>query len=347
MKINSIKPYNVYKRADYNNTPKRQISYTGGGQVARKASPWVLSGLLTLGGIFACATGRSTGKDTSKDYNVEYYNVKKDTKNEVVTRFERFRSDLPEGSNFLNGVTLIITDKNSSLEDDYSFKTFLKNSDNMKYAGGVSFYSDKNMPCIITIQEYPNTFHDDFYILSKTGEQSINPLLRHALLHEIGHQFDEYFGHNHDEKYARSFDSLMYIKEQDPNDNPYVYGPKNEKEKNIIENYCQKNGLSDTDEFKKAILKDFQYVSKIKRTAPGYLPINIDYYTQGLDLSMGVSQDDVERADIARSEVYANLFSYACGENDGDKTEFLNTFKNSYNIVVNDIKTYLGAKVIK
>ena len=105
--------------------------------------------------------------------------------------------------------------------------------------------------------------------------------------------------------------------------------------------------MSDTDEFKKAILKDFQYVSKIKRTAPGYLPINIDYYTQGLDLSMGVSQDDVERADIARSEVYANLFSYACGENDGDKTEFLNTFKNSYNIVVNDIKTYLGAKVVK
>ena len=45
--------------------------------------------------------------------------------------------------------------------------------------------------------------------------------------------------------------------------------------------------------------------------------------------------------------LYANLFSYAVGENDGDKDEFLDNFKNSYTIVRSDIEKYLDNVVLK
>ena len=42
------------------------------------------------------------------------------------------------------------------------------------------------------------------------------------------------------------------------------------------------------------------------------------------------TEEIVETKDALRSEVYANLFSYGIGENNGDKDAFISNFANSW-----------------
>ena len=351
IKTNYFYPCNVVQNRNKNVNMLSSTSFCGDknsqSNVARVFAPYVLSSMFLLGGLNSCSIGRQTGRDTSKDFIVEYYNVKRGTREHLASCVENFKSKLDADNKFLDGITLIITEDFSKLEEDYSIKSFLKTNKNLKNAGGISFYSDKNIPSVIVIQEYPHTLNDDIVNLSQVSEKSINPYLRHSLMHEVGHQFDEYFGHNHDDKFAKDFDSLMYIKEQNPTENPYVYAYKNAKEKDIITKYSKNNGLSDSDEFKKALLQDLSRVAELKRTAPGYLPENIGYYTKDIDFSNNITAESVENADMSRGEIYASLFSYALGENDGEKMFFCDAFSNSYNVVIEDIKTFLGDNVLK
>ena len=76
-------------------------------------------------------------------------------------------------------------------------------------------------------------------------------------------------------------------------------------------------------------------------------------FVEGIDLSKPITYEVVDAAELARTEVYANLFSYAIGENDGDKSRFVENFKNAYKVVKKDIKEHLhidvdaGMKVLK
>ena len=57
-----------------------------------------------------------------------------------------------------------------------------------------------------------------------------------------------------------------------------------------------------------------------------------------------ITLERVDGLDARRSETYAELFSYAVGEDNGDKEAFLSNFSNSYKIVKRDIEKYLGIK---
>ena len=187
---------------------------------------------------------------------------------------------------------------------------------------------------------------DVMYNYAQTGVKSKKPLYRQALMHEIGHQFDEYFGHDHNEKFAQKFDSVLYQKEINPYENPYGYKFSSKKEKDIVEFYHANNSLSDKNKFKEAYYKDLINIVKIKKANPDSLPLDLDYYTSGIVLNSEITPSDVDESNLGRCETYANLFSYALGENDGDKQDFINAFSNSYKIVIEDIEKYLGKNFI-
>ncbi|MBO7673155.1 hypothetical protein J6S88_07095 [bacterium] len=347
-------PLRSYAHSYKNNQRHQNITYGAGVKTGlcrtgfnKKYTTWLVALTMMLGSLFSCAVNNRSVKENREDFAVECYGVRDDLKTELVERYMGFRSELKEDNDFLRDVKLVITNKNSDLEDDLSFKTFLKNSNTYRDVKGLSYYSDKKIQKVIAIQINPHTKADNMYLLAQTGGNSIAPLLNYSLMHEIGHQFDEYFGHDHSAEFALDFDSIMYIREENPQDNPYEYRLGTETEENIIAEYSKNNGLSDKKEFKDAILKDFKNIAGMRKTAPGFLPSNIGYYTAGIDFSKSITAQDVDLADNARSEVYASLFAYANGENDGEKTFFIQAFPNSYEVVKSDIKCFLGDDFIR
>ena len=333
--------------------PKR-TSFGGGFKPTAKISEAVVNkievftllfmGAMFLYGFMKSQIEKSPDKDNINGINVEYFNVKPETKESITQCCEEFTSNLNENNNFLKGTNLIITDKPSSLDnnnDDF-FKKFVKENYTMNSINGLSFYSDSRLPRSIIIGE--STHINDMKYL---GKSSYTPLLRHSLMHEVGHQFSEYFGHNHNDKFALELDSLLEVKNTDPCENPCWYNFNDEVELEIAKKYAQNNELADKEAFKKALLKDYKNLARIITDEPENLPLNIDYYTNGIDFSWEITLQDVEDAYMARSEVYANLFSYAVGEDNSDKTNFINAFPNSFEVVKKDIKTYLGDGFVK
>ena len=351
---------NTYFYNNYSHTyrPNKQLhkqtSFAGFGGITknsgtvnkRKIFPILLAGAMFLGSLTRCQPEKTPDKENINGINIECFNVLPVTKETIIQCCEEFTSKLNENNNFLNGTNLIITDKPSSLNNNNFFKKFIKENYTTNSLNGLSFYSDSKLPRSIIIEESSH-LNDLPYYYELTGESSITPLLRHSLAHEIGHQFSEYFGHNHNDKFALELDSLLKVKDLDPNENPCWYRFNSETEYEIAKKYAENNELADKEAFKEALLKDYKNIVRITIDESENLPININYYTYGIDFSGEITLQDVQDADMARSEVYANLFSYAVGENDGDKTNFINAFSNSFEVVKKDVKTYLGDEFVK
>ena len=85
-------------------------------------------------------------------------------------------------------------------------------------------------------------------------------------------------------------------------------------------------------------------VSCQKNMKSNFEQLLMKYYSKGIDFTMDITPEMVDGADRAREEVYANLFSYAMGENDGEKHDFLATFPNSYEVVKDDIKHFIQSE---
>jgi len=307
----------------------------------------VIAGTMMLSGFTGCNTERTSGQEDVRGINVEYYDIKPETKDIIFECFDDFVSKLDDSNNFLNGTNLILTNRLSSLENKNSFVKYIKNYNKMKNAEGMSFYSDNKIPRRILIQESAHTKTDVMYNYTMTGDKTKKPLLRHTLKHEIGHQFDEYFGHDHNAKFARNLDSVLYLKELNPYENPYGYNFNSQEEKNIFEFYHNNNSLSDKNRFKEAYYKDLLNILDIIKTNPNNLPLDLDYYTKGVDFNTEITPLSVDKANRGRCEAYANLFSYALGENDGDKVDFINAFPNSYEVVKKDIENFLGEEIFQ
>ena len=300
-----------------------------------------MAGLLALGGMNACSDGtRVSGTENFDNTEIEYFNVKQETKDSIAVPLLTLKSKLNNDNDFLDGVTVNIAGSYDDLDDSHSFKTFLKGTDGTDGEKGTSFYSDGKIPRIIIIQEDAhNTLGDKLL----SGSLSSMPVLRHSLMHEVGHQFDEYFGHNHNADFAQKWDSIMYSKEKTPHQNPYEFDLTQE-DKDAYIDYNWNAGLSDSKEFVKAFEKDLKYIKRLKEHGASNIACNWQYYTQGVDLSEPVNEEVSELADGARAETYANLFAYVIGEDDGDKSYFLDSFKNSYQVVKNDVAKYLNIK---
>lgn len=309
----------------------------------KRLFPYGLAGLMAIGGANACSGPRVNGLDDVDSTKIEYCNVKQETRDSIAVPLLTLKSKLEKDNDFLKGVEVNITNSFEDLDDSHSFKTFLKEY----FAGctdkGYSFYSDKNVPRIIVVQEGAHDSMDKMISLLDGNGYSALPALRHSLMHEVGHQFDEYYGHDHNSRLAERWDSLVYAKEKSAHENPYNFDA-NDEDMELMQKYKSSCSLSDKNEFQEALLKDYKHIAKIRRDGSEAVACTIDYYLEDINLN-NITNEMLEGADYTRSEVYANLFAYAIGENDGDRADFINNFKNSYKVVQKDIAKYLNINV--
>ena len=91
-------------------------------------------------------------------------------------------------------------------------------------------------------------------------------------------------------------------------------------------------------------MKDLQTIADIKKSGNGKLADNIEYFVQGINFKKEIDSNIVDLHSGARSEVFASLFSYAIGEDDGDKNTLTKNFKNSFEVVKNYLKEYVDFK---
>lgn len=328
------------KEPSVNNVPKVEKP------IYKKVSPYILAGLMLVGSK-TCSNmdyvPRCSGVENYDNIKVEYFDVKQDTKDSIMKPVVELKSKLNDENDFLDGVTIDVTRKFKNLDTDNSFREYVKNRPSAA-TKGLSFYSDSKLPRRIVIQEGVHSL-DKFNNYAKTGEYTAVPALRQSLMHEVGHQFDNYFGHDHDADYAQKWDSIMYTKEKDPSANPYKFLTETKEDQEIDERYNWNCGLSDKKEFHEAILKDIKNIQNQQKSNKKELPANIKYYLQKLDLSKEITAKDIDLSDITRSEVYANLFSYVMKQDEGDRAKFVKSFSNSYEIVRKDINQYLNINV--
>lgn len=303
--------------------------------------PYVLSGFLTLSSSCQSNKGLSNVENFNQT-KVEYFNVKKETKDSLDVTLKTLKSKLNSDNDFLKDVDVVITKTYDDMDDSHSFKRFLKSQNDTELDKGISFYSDKKIKRIIIVQEKSHDNEADKSLNEAMGlGYTAMPTLRHSLMHEIGHQFDEYFGHDHDSELAKQWDNIVYSKEIDSKQNPYSFDTT-DGELDVQVDYEYSSGLSDKPEFQQALQKDLVHIAKLRKNKSSHLACNLNYYTQGIDFNKPITKQAVDLADYARSEVYANLFAYAMGENDGDKRDFTENFKNAYKVVQNNIQQYIN-----
>ena len=95
---------------------------------------------------------------------------------------------------------------------------------------------------------------------------------------------------------------------------------------------------SNATEYREAILKDLNNLRSLSKSDQ---PDNIDYYTSRFNMNSEITAHDVDVANGCRAEIYATLFSYANGHDDGEKEKFIACFPSSYKVVNKDMKKYL------
>jgi hypothetical protein len=311
------------------------------GTTLKKLGKYILASLIGITSISTCNETKTAVVENVDDITVSYFNVKPEVKDSVLAPVLRLKSKLSKEDNFLDGLQLDITKKFKQLDNNNSFREYVKSEPESDYVKGISFYSDDKLPRRIIIQK--DAHLDDKITNWKTnGKYSDIPALKQTVMHEVGHQFDNYYGHNHNTDFAVKWDSILNAKEMNPDTNPYNFSPDNIADKRLGLKYAWNSGLSDKKEFINALLED---VNNIKNINKKDLPNNINYYIGKLNIKKTLTQKDIEYAEQTRSEVYANLFSYALGENEGEKEKFIKCFEKSYNIVKKDIGTFLKVKL--
>ncbi|MCR5266438.1 MAG: hypothetical protein K6E29_07585 [Cyanobacteria bacterium RUI128] len=306
----------------------------------KKMMPYIFGGLIAIGGISACSDSpeqRFTGNEVNNGIRIEYNDIQKETKDSLMKPVYDLKSKLHHGNDFLEGLDVYVAKSTYNLWTYNSFAQEIKKNggSNLK---GRSFYSDSLLPKMIFIQEDAHQRYADSQKSAKIGA------MRQTLMHEVGHQFDNYFGHDHQAEFAQKYDSLMDAKERDMYESPHSFNVKTQEEYKILTDYLTNGSLSDDKKFQKAVWKDINNI-RIKFPYSGVLPENMEYYVKSFDLTKPVTPKDVAMADVARGEIYANLFSYAVGQDEGDKEKFIKYFKNSYKVVRSDIAKYL--KIVK
>ena len=344
-----ISQYN-YNNYNYKQSEKH-IKFTGdntSGQIinatrtgSRKLATWLV-GLAALFNI-SCSDDANKRFSETEDINgirVEYNDVHKETRDSIMKPVYELKSKLKSNNDFMDGIKISIASTYDSLKSYDGFNNFLKKhaTDNMK---GLSFYSDSKLPKRIFIQEKAHKGYET--LKPGTHQWTIVPALRQSIMHEMGHQFDNFFGHDHNSDFAQKWDSIVASKEYSIFETPYNFDTKTDADKLINVEYNWNCGLSDKKEFHKAILEDLNNMRNIPQNS-GILPENIKYYTSCFDFSRPITPKDVDLADGARAEIYANLFSYAIGQDEGEKKEFIRCFEKGYNVVKKDIAKYLRIK---
>ena len=161
-------------------------------------------------------------------------------------------------------------------------------------------------------------------VFSFSPSFSADKEITQATMHELGHQFD-YTGAD---KSLRAEHQKFVEKYYDRQFDEIEVSPSEGK---ILIEYMKNNGYSDKKEFKSAIQKDLKNLELNSSTRRKFGYFVAEFYNRGLDIVP--NSDDVENADASRMEIFAQLFSYATGTDDGNKDDFIKLFPNTYNVV--------------
>ena len=316
-----------------------EVAFTG--NPFKKLAPLAI-GALSVIGLVGCNGGynsvpeqRYSGIDDTNGVRVEYCNVEQEVKDSLMKPVYEMKAALTPENDFLNGVDYVVADEFSGMDKDNPFKKYVVENESDYSMMGTSFYSDKALPKAVAVQECA---HNGMEVSDGSGRLSKVPEMRFTLMHETGHHFDNYFGHDHNADFALKYDSLLTAKANSETETPYNFRTTDINERRIDVEYNWHNSLSDKKEFQKALLNDLNNLRNIPQSDR---PYNIDYYTSRFNIGGEITEHDVDLANGNRAEIYATLFSYANGQDDGEKEKFIKCFSSSYEVVNKDIEKYL------
>ena len=334
--VNSSKNFNYLKKQNVSFSAKTKIAKTYINKAPKKVLPFAFTAfLLALIGV-SCggSSNRQNGKYDYDGISVEFTEVQPATKDSVLMPIIDLKSKLTDKNDFLNNLKIDVIRSFRAIDGEKdSFKGYLRENHSFPDVKGMSFYSDNKLEKRIAIQERAHK-----------NEENVSSIeaMQQSLMHEVGHQFDNYFGHDHNADFALQWDSLQHSKSLSEDVTQYDFYSYTKEEQNIDKKYNSQNELSDRREFKEAFLKDLINVKQMLKNSPEQLPKNIDYYIDGFDLNKTLTLDMLEGDVLNCSEVYANTFSYLMNTNEGDKEAFLRAFPNCKKIVQKDIVKFLN-----
>jgi len=268
------------------------------------------------------------GKHINKIYFKYYSGTTAETRNAVKNTAVEFLRRLGKNSAFINGYTFSIVNEYKDLSSDTQWKRYLKNnSDKYTNTWGVSNPTviDEEKGIIIQAKEHSfprSIFHRNIDV----------KLLETATLHEIGHIFDNYYG-NKDKNLIKEVRKLHISNDK-----------LTEAQQKMLNKYLRSKDLSDSTEYKQAWLKDASALGKDKNKYKEFKRDDIrKYYAiEDIDITDGITSQEVEKADKSRSEIFAQLFAYALGRDDGHKDEIIRVYPNTYKFVKAHIKKLLN-----
>ena len=196
----------------------------------------------------------------------------------------------------------------------------------------------------IYIQTGESTQYDPFSIHPQYTEYS---RIKETTLHELGHIFDFYFA-NPNPEIKEKLQTILSSKDiSDKTGDKEFY--------ELLKLYVSQNGLSDSEEYKEAWRSDVEREFKGKLTGYNNIKVNNlayfspklkneNMYKKDIILEDGINDKELQQADKAREEVFAQLFAYALGANADSYEKYLitKTYGNSYKVVKQYITEYLG-----
>ena len=240
------------------------------------------------------------------------------------------------GDNFTDGLIINVASDFSNLPKNKSLmNNYLKKNESL-FSATRGITTDDMQNREIFIQESAFWTSKLGNLFSTKLSFSADDEIEQATMHEFGHSFDHFYG---GDKKLQAERQILIRK----------YGEKQfeevdllpEEEKIMIE-YNKNNGYSDRKDFKEALLKDLKVLKLNSGITTKFGYFLCEFYNRGLDVIPNAN--DIELADYSRSEVFAQLFSYAMSTDDGDKSEFVKILPNTYKVVQEYINIQRGLK---
>lgn len=242
--------------------------------------------------------------------------TKKAVKSAVKQATEKIRPD------FFKGLSFHVASDFSNLDEHNAFSSHLKEKeDSYSNARGITDYSAKREIYIQESAVWSNKLLNLFTKFSFSADDEI----KHATMHELGHQFDSYYGTSSD--YKKQYEEILSKYPNAYSDEEIQVTPQ---EGEFLKKYYDNNGYSDKSDFKEAVYKDLQKLDAESLNLDEFYFV-AEFYNRGLDIVP--TREDIEKGDYSRSEMFAQLFSYIMGTDDGKKDEFIKRFPHTYKVV--------------
>ena len=249
--------------------------------------------------------------------------VDESTKFAVLKAYNKVKHKIQ--NDFMKGLVINVTSDFSNLPKNKSLmNNYLKKNESL-FSSTRGITTDDMQNREIFIQESAFWTVKLGNLFSAKFSFSANDEIEQATMHEFGHSFDYFYGR--DKKLQKEHQKLInkYGEKQFEDIEPL---PEEEK---IMTEYLKNNGYSDKKEFKAALLKDLKVLKLNSGITTKFGYFLCEFYNRGLDVIPNA--EDIESAESSRSEVFAQLFSYAMGTDDGNKKEFIKILPNTYKIV--------------